>query len=77
LGLPPAQVRCARPMVAAMAASVLPSEDMKTVLAALAPVERYPGEVRGFGTIISNNAPAFRQAAESLPTPAPTTGWAR
>ncbi len=52
-----------------------PNEDMKTVLATLAPVERFPGEVRGLLTNISNNAPAFRQAAESLP-PAPiqTTG---
>jgi sulfhydrogenase subunit delta len=52
-----------------------PNEDMKTVLATLAPVERFPGEVRGLLTNISNNAPAFRQAAESLPNPAAhTTG---
>jgi hypothetical protein len=40
---------------------------MKTVLAALAPVERFPGEVRGLLTNISNNAPAFQQAAQNLP----------
>jgi sulfhydrogenase subunit delta len=52
-----------------------PNEDMKTVLATLAPVERFPGEVRGLLTNISNNAPAFRQAAASLPpSPAQTTG---
>ena len=51
-----------------------PNEDMKTVLAALAPVERYPGEVRFLLTNISNNAPAFRQAAETLQPPTPTTG---
>jgi sulfhydrogenase subunit delta len=43
-----------------------PNEDMKTVLATLAPIERFPGEVRGLLMNISNNAPAFRQAAESL-----------
>jgi len=52
-----------------------PSQDIKTVLATLAPVERFPGEVRGLLTNISNNAPAFRQAAESLPRePIHTTG---
>jgi coenzyme F420-reducing hydrogenase gamma subunit len=51
-----------------------PNEDMKTVLAALAPVERYPGEVRFLLTNISNNAPAFRQAAETLQPPKQTTG---
>jgi sulfhydrogenase subunit delta len=51
-----------------------PNEDMKTVLAALAPVERYPGEVRFLLTNISNNAPAFRQAAETLQPPTRTTG---
>jgi coenzyme F420-reducing hydrogenase gamma subunit len=50
-----------------------PNQDMKTVLATLAPVERFPGEVRGLLTNISNNAPAFRQAAESLPDPAAQT----
>ncbi len=44
-----------------------PNEDMKTVLATLALVERFPGEVRGLLTNISNNALAFRQAADSLP----------
>jgi hypothetical protein len=48
---------------------------MKTVIAALNPFERYPGEVRGLLTNISNNAPAFRQAAEMLEaTPTQTTG---
>lgn len=52
-----------------------PNQDIKTVLATLAPVERFPGEVRGLLTNISNNAPAFRQAAESLPRePIQTTG---
>ena len=51
-----------------------PNGDMKTVLAALAPVERYPGEVRFLLTNISNNAPAFRQAAETLPKPTQTIG---
>jgi len=52
-----------------------PNEDMKTVIAALNPFERYPGEVRGLLTNISNNAPAFRQAAEMLEaTPTQTTG---
>jgi hypothetical protein len=37
---------------------------MKTILAAMNFVERYPGEVRGLLTHISNYAPAFRQAAE-------------
>jgi coenzyme F420-reducing hydrogenase gamma subunit len=45
-----------------------PSMDMKTVVAALLPVERYPGEVRGLFTNISNYAPAFRQAVEILST---------
>jgi coenzyme F420-reducing hydrogenase gamma subunit len=52
-----------------------PNEDMTTVLAALNPFERYPGEVRGLLTNISNNAPAFRQAAQTLAaTPTQTTG---
>jgi coenzyme F420-reducing hydrogenase gamma subunit len=52
-----------------------PNEDMTTVLAALDPFERYPGEVRGLLTNISNNAPAFRQAAQTLAaTPTLTTG---
>jgi sulfhydrogenase subunit delta len=52
-----------------------PNQDIKTVLAALAPFERYPGEVKGLLTNISNNAPAFRQAAQTLPmTPTQTTG---
>ncbi len=52
-----------------------PNQDMKSVLAALEPFERYPGEVRGLLTNISNNAPAFRQAALTLPaTPTQTTG---
>lgn len=41
-----------------------PDEDMKTVVAAMSLVERYPGEIRGLLTNISNNSPAFRQAAE-------------
>lgn len=44
-----------------------PNADMKTVLAALTPVERYAGEVRDLLTNISNYAPAFRQAAGMLP----------
>jgi len=52
-----------------------PGIDMKTVLAAMNLIERYPGEVRGLLTNISNNAPAFRQAAEMLAaTPAQITG---
>ncbi len=52
-----------------------PNQDMKSVLAALEQFERYPGEVRGLLTNISNNAPAFRQAALTLPaTPTQTTG---
>jgi sulfhydrogenase subunit delta len=51
-----------------------PNQDMKTVLAALAPVERYPGEVHFLLTNISNNAPAFRQAAETLQPPTQTSG---
>jgi hypothetical protein len=39
---------------------------MKTVVSAMSFVERYPGEVRGLLTHISNYAPAFRQAAEIL-----------
>jgi hypothetical protein len=37
---------------------------MKTILAAMNNVERYPGEVKGLLTNISNYAPGFRQAAE-------------
>ncbi len=44
-----------------------PTMDMKTVLASMKYVERYPGEVRGLLTNISNNAPPFRQAALILP----------
>jgi sulfhydrogenase subunit delta len=52
-----------------------PNIDMKTVLVAMNYVERYPGEVRGLLTNISNNAPAFRHAAEMLSaTPTQTTG---
>ncbi len=40
-----------------------PNADMKTVLAAMNNVERYPGEVKGLLTNISNYAPAFHQAA--------------
>jgi coenzyme F420-reducing hydrogenase gamma subunit len=42
--------------------------DMKTVVAALLPIERYPGEVRSLFSNISNYAPAFRMAAELLAT---------
>jgi coenzyme F420-reducing hydrogenase gamma subunit len=42
------------------------SVEMKTVIAALLPVERHPGEVRGLFSNISNYAPAFRAAAETL-----------
>lgn len=52
-----------------------PNQDMTTVLATLDPFERYPGEVRGLLTNISNNAPAFRQAAQTLAaTPIQTIG---
>jgi coenzyme F420-reducing hydrogenase gamma subunit len=52
-----------------------PNQEINTVLAALEPFERYPGEVRGLLTNISNNAPAFRQAAQMLPaTPTQTSG---
>lgn len=43
-----------------------PSVDMKTVITALLPVERHPGEVKGLFSNISNYAPAFRTAAEML-----------
>jgi coenzyme F420-reducing hydrogenase gamma subunit len=43
-----------------------PNVDVRTVIQALLPAERYPGEVRGLFTNISNYAPAFRQAAELL-----------
>lgn len=45
-----------------------PSADMKAVVATLLPVERYPGEVKGLFSNISNNAPAFRTATEMLST---------
>jgi coenzyme F420-reducing hydrogenase gamma subunit len=52
-----------------------PNQETRTVVAALTPFERYPGEIKGLLTNISNNAPAFRQAAELLPDPsAQTTG---
>jgi coenzyme F420-reducing hydrogenase gamma subunit len=52
-----------------------PSADVKTVIAALLPVERYPGEVRSLFANISNYAPAFRTAAELLSaTPTQITG---
>jgi sulfhydrogenase subunit delta len=52
-----------------------PNQDIQTVLAALKPFERYPGEVKGLLTNISNNAPTFRQAAQEMPvTPTQTTG---
>jgi sulfhydrogenase subunit delta len=41
-----------------------PNADMKTVVASMNLVERYPGEVKSLLTHISNYAPAFRQAAE-------------
>ena len=41
-----------------------PNADMKTVVTAMNFVERYPGEVRGLLTNISNYAPGFKQAAE-------------
>lgn len=41
-----------------------PSATMKSVVRATNFVERYPGEVKGLLTNISNYAPAFRQAAE-------------
>lgn len=52
-----------------------PSMDMKTVVSALLPVERYPGEVKGLFTNISNYAPAFRQAVEIIAShPSQTKG---
>ena len=51
------------------------SADMKTVLTSMNYVERYPGEVRGLLTNISNNAPAFRQAIPlTSEVPSVTTG---
>jgi sulfhydrogenase subunit delta len=41
-----------------------PQVDMKTVVRSMNFVERYPAEVRGLLTHISNYAPAFRQVAE-------------
>lgn len=41
-----------------------PNMDMKTIVTAMNYVERYPGEVKGLLTHISNYAPAFSQAAE-------------
>lgn len=41
-----------------------PGEDIKTIVTAMNYIERYPGEVRGLLTHISNNSPEFRQAAE-------------
>ena len=43
-----------------------PNVDMNTVLGAMRPVERYPGEVLLLLSHVSNYAPAFRQAAETL-----------
>ncbi len=43
-----------------------PHVDMQTVVASMTAVERHSGEVRGLLTHISNYAPAFRQAAETL-----------
>jgi coenzyme F420-reducing hydrogenase gamma subunit len=43
-----------------------PNTDIKSVIAALHPFERYPGEVMHLFNNISNYAPAFRQAAETL-----------
>lgn len=43
-----------------------PNMDMKTIVASMKFVERHPGEVKGLLTNISNYAPAFRQAADSL-----------
>ena len=52
-----------------------PSVDMKTVIAALLPVEHHPGEVKGLFSNISNYAPAFRTAAEMLASqPTQTAG---
>ena len=52
-----------------------PNVDMKTVIAALLPVEHYPGEVLSLFSNISNYAPAFRNAAELLAAqPAQITG---
>jgi len=54
------------------------SMDIKTVVNALLPVERHPGEVRDLFTNISNSAPPFRQAADMLKEDAnPTTGGAK
>jgi hypothetical protein len=39
---------------------------VKSVISALQPVERYPGEIKGLFSNISNYAPDFVQAAEIL-----------
>ena len=52
-----------------------PNMDLKTILASMIYVERFPGEVKGLLTNISNYAPSFRQAADTLPgVPAHPTG---
>ncbi len=44
-----------------------PTMDLKAVISAMNLVERYPGEVKGLFTNISNNAPPFSQVASTLP----------
>ena len=52
-----------------------PNADVKAVIGAMLPVERFPGEVRNLFSNISNYAPAFRMAAELLDSqPNQTTG---
>jgi coenzyme F420-reducing hydrogenase gamma subunit len=50
-----------------------PNADLQAVTAALRPVERYPGELHHLLRNISGYAPAFRQAADGLPAPKPST----
>ena len=45
-----------------------PNADVNTEVKAMNPIQRYPAEVRGLLTHISNNAPTFRQAAEIIAT---------
>jgi coenzyme F420-reducing hydrogenase gamma subunit len=52
-----------------------PHADMQSVTTSMSFIERHPGEVRSLLSNISNNAPAFRQAAELMPlAPSETRG---
>jgi coenzyme F420-reducing hydrogenase gamma subunit len=50
-----------------------PNADLQAVTGALRPVERYPGELHHLLRNFSGYAPAFRQAADGLPAPKPST----